>query len=139
MKTARIRIVLLVLLAIVLPLRSAWAVAAHCGPQEGAQVVHVPLGHEDAARHHDAGCSAHALHEGTGGDRHGADDIFPGKSADASGFCGMNAVSCSSVALVNAAAGTVLPPPGTAVDFPSYRVHVASFFGDGPERPPRFA
>lgn len=127
------RILLLVLLAMVLPLRSALAVAAHCEQRSNPPVTSAAHAHEHFAQH-----SVHE-HE-TSASLHGdaADTADSGQLPEALSVCDMSAVSCCSMPLGSFVSGIVLPALESAVDFPSYRAHVARFLGDGPERPPRF-
>jgi len=134
-----LRILLVVLLAMLLPLRSALAVVVHCGQQEAPRTVSAV--HEHAAQHHDVGVSVHE-HEGAhalpDAAEYSAQDASPDEPSAALDGCGMGTASCSSAPLMGFGPGIVLPAALAQADFPSYLARVASFLVDGPDRPPRF-
>jgi hypothetical protein len=109
------RICLLLLLAVLLPMRGAVAAAMLC-PVEGQA-------------HHDVGMQA--AHAHAGADHHdGHDHGVPDKCNMCSAFCALTPL---------ASAAPKLPEPAAlpAVKFPEFPAPAASFLSDGQERPPR--
>lgn len=127
MKT--VRIWLLVLLALLLPIRGAVAAAMLCPSSTAA-------GHAEGHLHqHSTDTSEHAhmqqLHA-TG--EHHADD---GKPAGPSDKCGLCCDLCSVTPLVGSLPGVPVPQALASISFPDLRAAAPSFVSDGQERPPR--
>ena len=124
MKT--LRIWLLVLLAILLPLRGAIAAAMPCegvghhSPAQPAQMHH----HMDAAgvEADSAGMIDHGTHHH---DRAGADK------------CNLCASCCSTAPLLLTFLSTVAALDDQSADFPLIQAPAPTFLSDGQERPPR--
>lgn len=146
-----LRILVLVLLAVLLPVRGAYAGVMWCashGAAHGAPAAEVGavdsvnlekamphvLEHEPAAMGHDHAGMAHdpaAMHEGHHDD--------PGQPVDgkASATCQFCASGCCMASLV-ARVPAIGPSPLTAVAiFPPLIVPAPAFESGGPERPPR--
>lgn len=134
MKT--LRIWLLILLAVLLPVRGAVAAAMLCAPASAAhhqelgvhqhQVAQVPM--DSAAHHHEH--ADHADHA-----QHGHDD--EGSSSGSSDKCNLCSACCSVAPMVSSTPAVPVFLGLTEVFFPSISVPAASFLSDGQERPPR--
>ena len=136
------RVWLLVLLAVLLPVRGAMAVAMACAPSG------MPVSSQAAlvASHDDE----HAQHGADAGHEHAAvahDHASPDHSAGHDGpqdhgkshadKCNLCSASCSAAPLVRDVAGVPeLNDPASTV-FPSLAAPAPSFLSDGQERPPR--
>jgi hypothetical protein len=123
-----LRIWLLVLLAVLLPVRAGMAAAMACVPAAAAAAPgEVQLtGHDDhhdhAAAHHDHGAGSPEVSAAAG---HGH------------GECNLCSAFCS-VTPLPSVAPTVAPPLDLeGVVFPSIGAPAPSFLSSGPERPPR--
>jgi hypothetical protein len=144
-----VRICLLLLLAVLLPVRGAVAAAMLCAPagvgapgepRMGAQHPAHAMGHH-AMGHHAMG------HQGDGADAHAAhpavlhgDGLSSGGDPDASGpedRCTLCAAFCSLTPLVGSAPGLFVTQALPAASFPALSAPVPSFLSDGQERPPR--
>jgi hypothetical protein len=125
------RVWLLLLLAVLLPVRGALAVGMQCSgaaPQVVAQASLSGHGHGhhssgSPAGHHDM--SAHGHPDGA------ADD-----PASASDKCNLCAASCSVTGMVSGSLALAEPQRMPAV-FPQLHAPPPSFVSDGQERPPR--
>jgi hypothetical protein len=154
-----VRICLLLLLAVLLPVRGAVAAAMLCAPagvgapgepRMGAQHPAHAMGHH-AMGHHAMGLHPighHAIgHQGDGADAHAAhpavlhgDGLSSVGDPDASGpqdRCTLCAAFCSLTPLVGSAPGLFVPQALPAASFPALSAPVPSFLSDGQERPPR--
>ena len=165
MKTARL--LLLVLLAVLLPLRGALAEVAHCAgmPNEPVRMLspsqlhaeastadprHDPAvhhaTHEDASHHH-ASFDTAAHHEAThvheadaGHDPHPLADHAHGTGdADAADRCNLCSASCSATPVLSALPQLAAPLPLAAAPFPAFHAPAPSHASEGQERPPRSA
>jgi len=119
-----LRIWLLVLLAILLPLRGAVAAALPCegiGHHVPAQSAHVHH-HMDAVEASAAGLVDHDAHhhDHAGGDK-----------------CNLCASCCSTAPLPLTFTPTVAALDGPGPDFPLIQAPAPTFLSDGQERPPR--
>jgi hypothetical protein len=130
-----VRIWLLLLLAVLLPLRGAVAAAMLCpiggtGVQNEVRVNGHALGHEamDHAATHDHG----AAHD-DGGARHDES----GHHASASDKCNMCSAFCSLTPLLSAFTTLLEPLDSEPVRFADLSAAPPSFLSDGQERPPR--
>jgi hypothetical protein len=134
------RIWLLLLLAVLLPVRGAVAAAMLCpmagsGLQSEAGLLAVAHPAMDHAMPHDP---AHAQHE----DEHehaaaGHHDHDHGQGHAASDECNMCSAYCSLTLLVSEAQGFPAPLDAPAVRFPDLSSPAPTFLSDGQERPPR--
>lgn len=124
---------LLILLAVLLPVRGAVAAAMLCAPTGTAhhqeQRVHEhPMSHmamDSATHHHDHSATAELGHDGQGS---------PSGSSDKCNLCS----ACCSVAPMVSSTPTVPALLGASdVFFPSISAPAPSFVSDGQERPPR--
>lgn len=127
-----LRLSLILLLAVLLPVRGALAGAMLCAPAMPAQAPapmvatdHHP-GHV-AAQAHDA----HNAHDGQ--DRHGAH----GKADATHQACTPCAAFCSLMQLADTGHPLVTAAALPAASFPPLAAAAAHFERDGPERPPR--
>jgi len=121
-----LRICLLVLIAVLLPMRGAMATAALCPLQADASAHH---GYEMASGHHHAGDEAgSSQHHQDKHDKH--DD---GSGHDKCSLC----ASCCSALPVPSSFASLPEPFGLAQSFPDLRAPAPSFLSDGQERPPR--
>ena len=125
-----LRIWLLVLLAILLPVRGAIAAALPCeGTGRPAPAAHM---HMHMHMHHamDAAglgpeASAAIDHDGHHHDHAGADK------------CNLCSSCCSTAPLLVTFSSTVAALDGSGVDFPLVQAPAPTFLSDGQERPPR--
>jgi hypothetical protein len=126
MKT--LRSLLLVLLALLLPLRGALAQAAHdCVGISGQWVGAEAAGHDHV---HQAG------HEQTGeGHDHG--QHLHDHAPDAADACDICAASCTATSFMNALPKLAVPLPLSVVQFPALEAPPPSHPSEGQERPPR--
>jgi hypothetical protein len=135
MKSARIWLVLL--LAVLLPVRGAVAATMLCPiAGSGSQVelrveldssVHQAIDHSIATNHE----AAHgAQHEHDGGHHDHAASGQPDK-------CNMCSAFCSVTPLVNTSPAILPPVDAANTVFPAFSAPAPSFFSDGQERPPR--
>ena len=108
------RLCLLLLLAVLLPLRGAWAAAMPCEPT--------------AVVHHGLPAMAGAGH------RHHACDEAPATSAQVK--C-KHCAACVFSPMPFTEAELIPAPVPAAQQFPAWSVAVAAFLSDGLERPPR--
>jgi len=115
-----LRIWLLVLLAILLPLRGAIAAAAPCvGTGHPAPVEHAQMHHHMEAAQIEIG-HAHHHHDHAGADK-----------------CNLCSSCCSTAPLILTFAPTVAALDGQSADFPLVQAPAPTFLSDGQERPPR--
>lgn len=127
-----LRIWLLVLLAVLLPIRGAMAAAMVCPPPAGAPVQqlgshggdhgHGDHGHAEPGHAHSAADAA-------------ADHAHAAGSAD--NKCNMCSASCATPPVPSAAGGLAAPLDLASAAFPDLPAPAPSFLSDGQERPPR--
>ena len=126
-----VRIWLLVLLAVLLPVRGAVAAAMLC-PIAGAGVqTEVQMSSEYAA--HEAMHQHQHQHQHAASHEHTADHDHA-SSADRCNLC---SAFCSLTPLVGSVPTVAAPLDLAAVVFPDFSAPPPSFFSDGQERPPR--
>ncbi len=133
----QLRLVILILLAFLLPVRGAVAAAMLCPAGEDATAAAVAVGHgqHDRHVHDDPGMHADrsAAHTDAGTDAPGGESAA-GTHSNTCHFC---ASGCC-VTPLGAAPSTVASPLVTAsVTFPALRAPVPVFHSDGQDRPPR--
>lgn len=128
-----LRLVLLLLLAVLLPLRGAIAAAAPCagdgfrGPASSAQAG----GHAHQHHHHHSGGPAGepaSLHAHAGG--------HPHEHGDA-GKCNLCASCCSAASLPATFSPAIAALEAAPASFAVVNASVQPFLSDGQERPPR--
>lgn len=127
---------MLMLLAVMLPVRGVMAAAMLCPPQagaagdarampmfdDGAGGDPVQTAHDHGGAHHDAGsASSGHHHDGTAG----------------TDTCNLCSACCSVPPLPSAAPVVPLPHDTAATVFPSFAAPAPTFQSEGPERPPR--
>lgn len=131
-----LRVWLILLLAVLLPVRGALALAMQCSTP-GTQVqVQAQLsgGHE-----HHAASLGHEHHHGAAADPAVSHDDSDGTGHDHAGAadkCNLCAASCSATALVSASM-TVAEQQSVSAVFPHLYAPPPSFVSDGLKRPPR--
>jgi hypothetical protein len=132
MKT--VRICLLLLLAVLLPIRGAVAAAMVCPVAGTGSQTEVRV-HDHAIGHHEVGSTGntdHSMHheDGAGGDGHDG-------AASASDKCDLCSAFCSIPPLIETLPAAFKLPDAAAATFPPFSARAPSFLSDGPERPPR--
>ena len=126
-----LRIWLLVILAVLLPVRGAMAVAMECAPSPGSTQSDMRLMDHDGAGHdHAAGAHEFVQHDHGGGALHDHEQSNQDK-------CNLCSASCSATPLVRTIAGVPEPRDLASASFPGFSAPAPSFVSDGQERPPR--
>jgi hydroxyethylthiazole kinase-like sugar kinase family protein len=126
-----LRIIILVMLSILLPIRGAVAATMLCPDGEGTGTVAVAAGQDDHAMHAD-----HQMHA----DHHHALEEAPGTdttSADHPATCHFCASGCCMASMVGTVPSVAEPSLTTSVVFPALSTRIPAFQSDGQERPPR--
>jgi hypothetical protein len=125
-----LRIWLLVLLAVLLPVRGAMAAAMACPPpaSAAAQQLGAHASHGHASHGHDEAGHSH------GGDHAAAD---PAHAAGPADKCNMCSASCATPPVPSAAGGLAAPLDLASAAFPDLPAPAPTFLSDGQERPPR--
>jgi hypothetical protein len=121
------RIWLLVVLAVLLPLRGVMAAAMACPNAHTHEQVRQQV-HE----HHAMG-GMHGAHPEAASHPHGPN----GGAHAAAGKCTLCSTCCSAAPMLASFAPTVVEPAGATTVFPRLRATAPVFWSDGPERPPR--
>lgn len=132
----RLRILVLLVLATLLPLRGALAAAMMCPPAAAGAQVEAGL-HEAHLRHHAAteAVVAHGHHAGDIGDaQSGALDEW---SAAAQDKCDVCSTFCSVTPMLGALPQLTLARDLAQAHSPALDAAAPSFFSDAQERPPR--
>lgn len=137
------RICLLVLLAVLLPVRGAVAAAMLCPIGETGTRTEVNLDgqaighhHHAAAGHHDAG-DQHPLADAPSAP-HGHDaGHHPDATSSGVDKCNLCAAFCSVTSMVSSSPTVLLPRVVSAVRFPALSAPPSTFVSGGQERPPR--
>ena len=133
-----IRIWLLVLLAVLLPVRGAVAAAMLCPPAsvDSQNTVVVATTEMD---HHTMGVAGPAAHEHADHQHPEHDSDAPGTSGHHDGFgkCNLCCDFCSMTPLLSTLPSVPTPPDLSSVSFADLVAPAPSFLSDGQERPPR--
>lgn len=139
-----LRICLLVLLAVLLPVRGAMATAMLCAPagmgQHGEMRV---AGAEHAHQHaepkaHEGAAHSHAGQDiGDGVEHDHGSSALHGHDSSSQDRCSLCSACCASPPLLSTPAGIVEPTALGAVSFPTFSAPAPTFLSDGQERPPR--
>lgn len=126
-----LRLWLLVLLAVLLPLRGAMAAAMLCPPAGAPMPVEWRAGSHEAHHAHDRAEARAAMHhhEGAAHDE--------GSPAPDHGQCNLCSAFCSLTPLPSAMPGVPPPLEASTASFPAWSAPAPSFVSDGQERPPR--
>jgi len=132
---ANIRTWLLVLLAVLLPIRGAVAAAMLC-PVAGSGMQSEVILHGEKIGHHTAHESM-PHDDGVGQHEHGASHHDHGGSANGADKCNLCSAFCSVTPLVSNLPTSILAPDFAAASFPDFSAPATSFLRDGPERPPQ--
>jgi hypothetical protein len=128
-----LRIWLLVLLAVLLPIRGAMAAAMACPPAGSVPLQQLVGAHADGHAHGNHGDGhAQAGHAHGGGDT--AADHAHAAGPDQ---CNMCSASCATPPVPSAAGGLASPLDLTSAPFPDLPAPAPTFLSDGQERPPR--
>jgi hypothetical protein len=133
------RIWLLLLLAVLLPIRGALAAGMLCpvgefGVQAEAQLVKHTHAHEEAASGHEHQGADGSAHDHAAA--HGHSDGAAHDHGSAADKCNLCSAFCSVTGLVSTNVTVAVSKPGSAV-FSHLYVPPMSFVSDGQERPPR--
>lgn len=120
-----LRIWLLVVLAVLLPVRSALAAAMVCAPAGGTPSSVAE--HVDHGDHHDEAGGAHDHSAAAHGSGHG----------DKPDKCNVCSASCSATPLLQEGPSIAEPFGLTSATYPDVSAVAPSFLSDGQERPPR--
>nr|WP_145547867.1 hypothetical protein [Variovorax boronicumulans] len=132
-----LRLWLLVLLALLLPIRGAMAAAMVCPPPAGAAVQQL----EEHGGDHGHGGHGHGDHghaeagHAPGGTDVAADHAHAAGSAD--NKCNMCSASCATPPVPSAAGGLVAALELASAPFPDLPAAAPTFLSDGQDRPPR--
>ena len=121
------RVFLLVVLAVLLPVRGAVAAAMLCPPGTGTAPELAVMAHSHDAMVHADGAHDHAAHE------HGQHDHGKGGHDK----CNVCSSSCSSPSMPSASLGFAEPEALSSQSFPDLSAPAPTFQSDGQERPPR--
>jgi hypothetical protein len=131
----RLRIVILVLLSVLLPIRGALAATMLCADGAGTGNSTSVVAHEGHGMHAghamqagDAPAHQHAVAEAPNADA---------SSADHATTCHLCASGCCMASIVGAVPTIAQPGLNSTVIFPTLDVRVPAFQSDGQERPPR--
>ena len=117
MKT--LRLCILLLLAVLLPVRGAVAAAMMC-PPTGSGGHHALHAFGEHAEHHHRHDASSAAHDHAAGDK-----------------CGLCAACCTAAPLPSSVPGLNAPADLRAARFPALLAQAPSFLSGGQERPPR--
>jgi len=123
-----LRLILIVVLAVLLPLRGVVAASMLCPEGRGAGAAVQAVDDHDHHGHHEG--DAHADH----GHDHGQEE---GASSDHAGGCNSCAASCCASALLSDMPRLPGSPEAVAADFPTLDEPAADHPSDGQDRPPR--
>lgn len=139
-----IRVLVLLLVALLLPIRGAVAVTMVCAEMGGAGQrpastahVHQALHLDDAdtvVGHHHGDAQAHADHHAHGAPEHAATDATDSTTSDTCHIC---ASGCGVAALLTAFPSPWVATPVARTLFPSLSLPALDFQLDGQDRPPR--
>lgn len=134
----RLRVWLLLLLAVLLPMRVALAAAMLC-PPAGVGAADAPVVPGQGVGHHvmldettHAGSHDHAAHAHEAGTHEGDDEV-----ASAHDACNLCSAFCSMAPLMSSAPALPLPQDLACSRLPDVSARAPSFLSDGQERPPR--
>lgn len=137
-----LRVWLVLLLAVLLPLRAAMAAAILCpAAGVGAQGESITHGasHDSGVLHH--GDGAHHHHHGAfhaySPDGNGAGTVDDGQSPGVQDSCNVCSAFCSATPLVGSGPDLAGPRDLADMSFPDLRAPAATFLSGGQERPPR--
>lgn len=127
------RVLLLLFLVLLLPVRGVMASALLCPPPASAPGAAHGVGMSAATEQHTHGdCGTHARADAPSPtaewQKHGPDEP---------NACNLCAACCSAPPMAHAELDIPLPRGSAALEFPSRRVPVPGFLPDGQERPPR--
>lgn len=124
------RVLLLVLLSALLPIRGAMAAALPCAGAAGAKTGMHEMHASHGGHHDEADADAHMVGKMSHGQHH--HDGTAGQ-----GTCNLCSACCSVPPLASAVPGVPLPHAVASVAFPDLTFPVPSFLSEGQERPPR--
>jgi hypothetical protein len=124
-----LRIWLLVILAVLLPVRGAMAVAKPCA-LAGVDTQRATMHHGAGGHDHGVGAPELVQHDHGAGALHDHEKSCQDK-------CNLCSASCSATPLVSTIAGVPEPRDLVSASFPHLSVPAPSFLSGGQERPPR--
>lgn len=130
-----LRIIILVMLSILLPIRGAVAATMLCPDGEGTGTAAVVGGHDDHDMHAD-----HQMHADHSSAHHHASEEAPNAdttSANHPAACHFCASGCCMASIVGTVPSLAEPSLTTSVVFPALSARIPAFQSDGQERPPR--
>lgn len=128
-----LRIYLLVLLAVLLPVRGALAAAMVCAPAggDGSGIV-AAQGVQDALP-----CHMDSSDEPAGSALDGGHGLPLSDQTDKTDRCNLCSASCSATPLLRDVPGIAEPGDLASASYPGVAAAAPSFLSDGQERPPR--
>ena len=132
------RIGLLVLVAVLLPLRGAMAAAMLCSPALAGAQTQAHAGAAGDSKHDAHTTHEHVVHEHAQHDHDHSEHA--GKVAHTAlddSACSLCAAFCSATPLPSGTPTLSAPSDYTSAAFPELRAATPSFVSGGPERPPR--
>ena len=136
-----VRTVLLILLAVLLPIRGAVAAAMLCpGAQTGSRVAATVSGHHDTVASQPTEAQASAAHGHGHGHDHGHGHASNDSSSDSDAHvtsCQTCAGGCCVTPLAFAPPSVASPPSNPLATFPELAAKVTAHCPDGQDRPPR--
>jgi hypothetical protein len=129
-----LRTFILVLLAVLLPIRGAVAATMLCPEGEGTDTAAVVAQHERHDMHAD-----HEMHVGNAASHHHASADAPNDSSagEHPTTCHYCASGCCMASIVGTVPSVGQPTLTSSVTFPALATPVAAFQSDGQDRPPR--
>ena len=116
-----LRIFVIVLLAMLLPLRAVSAAAVTCGPQAASHTQTVVMPHD------------HQMHN-SGAAQDDASQVHDHEGFDKTRHC---VSSCSAAPLMSALPSVAAPTTASSTVFPRYAAPAPTFQSGGQDRPPR--
>jgi hypothetical protein len=130
-----LRLFIVVLLAILLPIRGAMAATMLCpdGERPSSAAVAAEHGHHDMQADHEMLADHSTLHQHASGDAPD-DDSFSGEHPANCHFC---ASGCCMASIVGTVPSLGQPGLTSSVAFPAFTAPIPAFQSDGQDRPPR--
>ena len=127
----RLRVWMLVLIAVLLPMRGAMAAAMLCAPSMPGVPAQATATQDPATDRHGSG---HAYHDHA---QHGHGGGAHDHAAASQDKCNLCSATCSLTPLVHHVAGVQAPCDLRSASFPDIDAPAPSFLSAGQERPPR--
>jgi len=135
------RLLLILLIAVLLPVRGVLAAAMVCAPVGGAAQTEViahdhSMGHDGKSAEHNSHAHDHTDHAHHPHATDGQPQP-PASSSDVPATCNLCCYFCSLTPLVSSLPSLAVPQLPSAASFPDITAPVPSFVSEGQERPPR--